>query len=459
MALHEFVKRTQLPVPSEQAFAWHLRPGAFERLAPPWEDVRVISRQGEIEAGGRVEISVPMGFLRKRWVSEHCDFIPGTQFRDIQLSGPFAQWEHTHRVEPTDATSCFLEDRIQYRLPLGWLGEIGHAYVRAKLEAMFAYRHRVTLNDLTQHATGVRPMKILVTGSTGLVGSALIPFLTTGGHQVTRLVRSSKKAFSEPTITWNVDKGQLAPHALEGFDAVIHLAGEGIANCRWSAQQKQRIRDSRVQGTQLLCETLAKLKSPPKVLVSASAIGFYGIRGDEELTENSPAGSGFLSEVCQAWEQATLPAQQAGIRVVHARLGIILSPKGGALAKMLFPFRMGGGGILGSGKQYMSCVSLDDVLGVLLHCVTTDSLSGPVNVVDPRPVTNREFTKTLGRVLFRPTIFPVPAFAVRLLFGEMGDALLLGSTRVVPRKLLESGYRFRDPDLETCLRNMLNRTR
>ena len=297
-------------------------------------------------------------------------------------------------------------------------------------------------------------MHVLVTGATGLVGSALIPFLTTGGHRVTRMGRSQA---GEGAVRWDPEEGVLNGADLEGFDAVVHLAGENIAGGRWTAAQKARIRDSRVKGTGLLCETLARLDRPPKTLVCASAIGYYGDRGEEALTEASAPGEGFLPEVCRAWEGATEPAVRKGIRVVNLRFGVVLSAEGGALAKMLFPFRMGAGGVLGSGRQYMSWIALDDAAGVIHHALVTDALRGPANAVSPQPVTNREYTKMLGRGLRRPTIFPMPAFAARMAFGEMADALLLSSQRVVPRRLEETGYIFRLPDLEGALRHVLGR--
>ena len=246
--------------------------------------------------------------------------------------------------------------------------------------------------------------------------------------------------------------------ALDGVDGVVHLAGENIAAARWTEAQKQRVRESRVHSTRVLCEGLARLPSPPKVLVSASAIGFYGDRGDEILDEDSPSGDGFLARVAREWEAATEPAAAAGIRVVQLRFGVVLSPKGGALAKMLTPFKMGGGGVIGSGRQYWSWISLDDAAGAIYHALMTDSIHGPVNAVAPDSVTNREFTKTLGRVLSRPSITRVPAFAARIALGEMADELLLSSTRVRPKRLLDSGYEFRHDSLEDALRHMLGRT-
>jgi uncharacterized protein (TIGR01777 family) len=297
-------------------------------------------------------------------------------------------------------------------------------------------------------------MNVLVTGSTGLVGSALVRFLVAGGHRVTRLVRSPQTT-TEPAAIWDPDKGEIDAAALEGLHVVIHLAGENIAGGRWNAERKARIRNSRVQGTRLLSETLARLTRPPKALLSASAIGYYGSRGDEMLREESYPGTDFLADVCRDWEAAAGPARDKGIRVVSMRIGVILSAQGGALVKMLTPFKFGAGGRVGNGRQYMSWITLDDVIGAIHHCGMTESLQGPVNLVAPNPVTNLEFTKTLGRVLWRPTIMPLPAFAARLMFGELADALLLSSTRVAPGRLLATNYVFGFPQLEGALRHLL----
>lgn len=281
-------------------------------------------------------------------------------------------------------------------------------------------------------------MRIAVTGSHGLIGSALVPALEAAGHQVIRVARH--------------DVGFAVP---QGSDAVVHLAGENIAAGRWTPAKKAAIRDSRVTGTRRLCEALAQLAPRPRVLVCASAVGIYGSRGEEVLTEESRPGAGFLAEVARAWEQAADPAQRAGIRVVSLRFGMVLSPRGGALAKMLLPFRLGLGGPIGSGRQYWSWVALEDVVGVVPHVLGAEDVRGPVNVVSPQAVTNREFTTALGRALRRPTIFPVPAFAARLVFGEMADELLLASARATPTILTATRYRFRGHELGPALRRLL----
>jgi uncharacterized protein (TIGR01777 family) len=458
MAKDVFVRRCRVDAPAEEVFRWHTRPGALERLTPPWEPVEVVERSGGVGDGDRAVLRMRMGPFRRRWVAEHRDYQEGHHFRDVQVAGPFASWEHTHTVQPEGAGTCTIEDRIEYALPLGPVGRLlGGGLVRRKLERAFAYRHEVLRHDLAAHArAGKRALSVLVSGARGLVGSALVPFLTTGGHQVMRLTRSAPRPL-ERAVAWDPAKGALEGAALEGFDAVVHLAGESIASGRWTAAKKARIRDSRVEGTRLLATALSRLSRPPGVLVCASAIGYYGDRGEEVLTEESGSGGGFLAEVCREWEAAADPARDKGIRVVHLRFGVIFSPAGGALAAMLVPFRLGAGGRVGSGRQYLSWIALDDAVGVIHHSLVTADLSGPVNAVAPSPVTNREFTKTLGRVLGWPTLFPVPALGARLAFGEMANELLLASTLVQPARLLASGYPFRYPELGGALRHLLGK--
>jgi uncharacterized protein len=298
-------------------------------------------------------------------------------------------------------------------------------------------------------------MKILISGSHGLVGSALVQSLVKDGHEVVRLVRHSPQAASE--IEWHPNQARVNPQDIEGFDAVFHLAGESIASGRWDDEKKRTIRESRVKGTTLLSQTLAQLSQPPSVFMSASAIGYYGNRGDEVLTETSGPGNDFLASVCVEWEEATRPAAEKGVRTVLTRFGIILDPDRGALAKMLTPFRMGIGGRVGNGRQWMSWIALEDVVNGLKFLMRDRAVSGPVNFVSPHPVTNSEFTKTLGRVLSRPTIFPVPAFGARLAFGEMADALLLASQRVEPTVLINRGFAPFWPRLEPALKRLLHK--
>jgi hypothetical protein len=298
-------------------------------------------------------------------------------------------------------------------------------------------------------------MKVAIAGASGLIGGALVPALAAGGHEIVRLVRRAPKTKGE--LRWDPEAGAIDAAALEGLDAVVNLSGENIAERRWSESRKALLRSSRLGPTSLLARTLAGLSRKPKVLVSASAMGAYGDRGDSWVSESDAPGDDFLGRLSIEWEQAAAPAAAAGIRVVHPRIGIVLSPRGGALGKMLLPFKAGLGGVLGRGTQYMSWITIDDVVSAFPHLVERDDLEGPVNVVAPEPVTNAVFTKTLGRVLGRPTLAPAPAFALRLAFGEMADAALLSSTRVKPERLLASGYRFRFPELEGALRHVLGR--
>ena len=396
------------------------------------------------------------------WVARHRDYQPGRQFADEQVHGPFSRWVHLHRFEPDGAGSCVVTDRIEYTPPLGALGAASvPALVQPRLERLLSYRHEVLRRDLEAHARFAdRPrLRIAVTGASGFIGRALVPFLTTGGHIVVRMVRKAA-AGREPGV---VGLGA-RPHRCGPPRGAGRRGPPGRRERRGPVdpERRQRIRDSRGIGTRFLSETLARLARPPRVLVSASAVGIYGNRGDEPLTESSSTlapTNDFLSDVSREWEAATEPARAAGIRVVLPRFGMVLSPAGGALGRMLPPFRLGLGGPLGSGHQQVSWISMDDLLGIINHLLMTESLAGPVNATAPHPVTNLEFAKTLGQVLERPTVVPVPAAALRLAFGEMADVVLLSGARVMPARLEASGYPFRYPVLEGALRHLLGRLR
>ncbi|GLC25319.1 TIGR01777 family oxidoreductase [Roseisolibacter agri] len=460
----------RVPVPAADLFAWHERPGAFERLSPPWQRVRVVRTDGRITDGARVELDVRVApallsaldplvdlVVPARWVVEHRDHVPGRQFRDEQLEGPFAYWTHLHRVEPDGPAASVLTDDVELALPFGVPGAlVGGALARAELARLFRHRHAVTANDLARHAAAAAPpMTVAVTGASGMIGSTLVPFLTTGGHTVVRIGRGAPQPSATPQlrdVQWDPAAGRLDPDALEGVDAVVHLAGASVAD-RWTPAHRRAIEDSRVRGTALLAETLARMERRPRTLVCASAIGYYGDRGNELLDETSAPGHGFLPEVAQRWEAAAAPAERAGVRVVRLRFGIVLSPRGGALPRLMLPFQLGAGGHIGDGTQWMSVVALDDVIGALHFALVHDALRGPVNVVTPEPVTNDEFAHTLGRVLHRPAIVPAPAFAVRLALGrQQADEMVLVSQRVVPRALLDAGFVFQHPTVEEALR-------
>lgn len=467
VAVH-FSRALTVPVPSAALFAWHERPGAFERLSPPWQRVQVLQSAGRITNGARVELrtwlppGLPVG-VPVRWLLEHRDYVAGAQFRDVQLSGPFARWSHLHRVTPgPGADTSTLTDAIDYALPLGVLGAIGGgAIARAELDRLFRYRHAVTLADLERHAdVALPPMTIAITGASGLIGQALTHFLTTGGHSVVRIGRTGHThapSAQVRDVRWDPAAGQLDAGALDGVDAVVHLAGANVGE-RWTPEYRREILDSRVQGTRLIARTLAAMDRPPRVLISASAIGYYGDRGDALLDEGAARGGGFLADVVEAWEAAADPARAAGIRVVHPRFGVVLTPAGGALPKLLLPFQVGAGGPLGSGRQWMSVIGLDDAIGVLHAAIARDTLAGPVNAVLPQPVRNLDFAHALGHVLHRPAILPTPTFALRLALGrQQADEMLLASQRVVPSRLLAAGFEFRRPTLDAALRFELGR--
>ncbi len=434
----------------------HARPGAFERLAPPWQTIRVVERTGGITDGSRLVMEMRLGPFRQRWVARHSGYVEGREFTDEQVSGPFAAWRHTHRVLPDGERASVLEDTITYALPFAPLGPlVGGGGVERMLDRLFQFRHARTRDDLARHAAVAArgSLRIAVTGASGLVGRQLTAFLTTGGHTVLPLVRRVPRPGTDE-IAWNPATGHIDAARLEGVDAVVHLSGEPVAT-RWTPARKAAIRASRIDSTALLATTLARLARPPRVLLSASAIGFYGDRGETPVDEASPAGTGFLAEVCQAWEAAAAPAAAAGIRVVHPRIGVVLAGQGGALATMALPFQLGLGGVVGDGRQMMSWIALDDLVGMLHHLVFADDVHGPVNATAPDPVGNVAFVRTLGTVLHRPTLLPLPTAAVRLLFGEMGEEVLLAGARVLPRVAEAAGFRFLHADLAQAMRDEL----
>ncbi|HEY0944424.1 MAG TPA: TIGR01777 family oxidoreductase [Opitutaceae bacterium] len=453
MSEQHFVRSIRLPCAAGVAFAWHERPGALERLTPPWEHVRVLHRSGTgVNDGARVELATRAGPFWFRWEAEHFGHEPGRQFCDRLVRGPLPRWEHRHGFADLGGGESVLTDDIGFELPGGVIGAFfGAARMRRRLERLFTYRHAIIREDLS--LIPAPPLRVLISGASGLVGQALIPFLTTQGHSVVRLVR--RKPATADEIFWDPSKGTLDLSSAGAIDAVVHLAGENIAAGRWTAARKESILASRVDGLRTLAAELRRTAYPPRVFLSASAVGFYGDRGDELLTEDSPAGTGFLSEVCQTWEAELASAGGVGMRTAALRFGMVLTPAGGALARMLPAFRFGIGGPLGDGRQWMSWIAIDDVLGVIAHALRDRRCEGPINAVAPEPVRNYEFTARLAAILRRPVGFRAPAAGLRLAFGELADALLLGSVRAMPSRLEESGYRFRLPMLDSALRHVL----
>lgn len=454
MIRHRFVRTVRIACPAAEAFAWHERAGALARLTPPWERVRLVEQTGGIRDGGTVVLASKIGPWWSRWQVEHFDYRAGEQFCDRQVAGPFAFWEHVHRFTPAGPEACTLTDDICFALPGGVVGNCAHGAVHTRLERMFAYRHAVTKGDLELPVgpTGT----VVISGAGGLLGSALAAFLSTQGWRVARLVRGAPRGPDE--IEWAPERG--AVHWPEGFrcDAVIHLAGANVAGGRWTAARREAIMRSRVEGTRTLVSSFRHLTQLPAVFLSGSAIGFYGDGGEAALDEGTPHGKGFLADVCREWEGEAQVAEQLGVRTVLLRTGVVLSPAGGALAQMLPVFKLGAGGPLGGGRQWLSWIGLDDWLVACRRCLQVPGLRGPVNLVGPQPVRQAEFAATLARVLGRWAAMPAPAIALRLAIGQMADEALLASVRVVPSRLLAEGFNYLHPTLEKALRHVLGRS-
>ena len=458
---------SELPCSQQHLYDYHACGVAFQRLVAPWENITLrkwlggeatshlppMEQFGDISKGAEVHLTVHQGPIGLPLVAKHTDHQEPNGFTDTQIQGPFSKWEHQHRFILDGHGSSRLVDEIHFQGPgfglLDW-------YFSSIVRRTFHYRHQRTKMDIESHQRYAHhpKKKIVISGASGLIGQALDTFLRTGGHTVLRLVRRSSEDPND--IYWNIKKGEIDASKLEGVDAVVHLAGESIDG-RWTKDKKNRIQQSRALGTSLLAETLSKLETPPEVFVSTSAVGAYGNHPTDIATENTPMANDFLGNVCQVWESSASMVQSRDIRLVHPRFGVVLSGRGGALKKMLPPFLAGAGGKVGSGTQWMPWIALDDVVGILFDMIMSPKWSGPVNVVAPNPVQNAEFTKVLGRVLSRPTVLPVPAFAIRTMFGEMGQTLVLEGRHVQSNVLPDSGYPFHFPDLESALRFELGR--
>lgn len=437
--------------PVDQVFAWHARPGAIRRLTPPWSPVAV-SREAESLEDGRAVLDLPAGI---EWIAAHQRgaYQPGRRFADqlaTPLLGQILRWRHTHSFDPEGEGRTRVTDRVETRLPERFLRE------------MFAYRTRQLAGDLTAHREinpSGRQLTVAVTGSSGLVGSALTAFLSTGGHRVIPLVRGQADDGAQGAGGARVwDPAAPAADLFDGVDAVVHLAGATIAG-RFSSRHKAEVRDSRIEPTRRLAELAGRRGVP--VFVSASAIGYYGAdRGDEELDESSGRGDGFLADLVTDWEAAAGAASGAGTRVVRVRTGIVQSPAGGALQLQRRLFQTGLGGRLGDGRQWFAWVGIDDLLDIYLRALVDDSVDGPVNAVAPAVVRNDEYTRVLARMLHRPAVLPVPGFGPALLLGREGASeVAAASQRVVPSWLEKAGHRFRYPTLEPALRHVLGRSR
>jgi len=449
-----------LPFSNQSCFDWHLTPCAFERLTPPWENIKVVKTTGAPpRTNSTVELVQRIGPIKLKWLVEHTEFQSDLLFVDQMRAGPFSYWCHEHHFEPLEQGSLY-RDRIEFSLPLGMISNpLGGSLAKSQLKRLFYYRHQIVNQDLAliEQYKKIDKKPILITGATGLIGSVFRSYLTNAGHEV-RVLTRDKGSLEQGEYFWDPDSGELDRSALENIETVIHLAGAPIAAKRWSKVRKKIIEESRVKGTRLLVDAILENSSSIKNFISASAIGFYGDTGDQIATEeDSPYSDLFVSTSTRKWEAASAPLQKSGCRVALLRFGVVLSPAGGALQKMLLPFLLGVGGKVGSGKQSMSWIAIDDVLGALLHVLHNQDIKGPINFVAPKPISNKEFSETFAKVLKRPCLFPLPAKVVKLIFGQLGVELLLASVGASPKRLEESGYKFKYPELEPALRHLLGR--
>lgn len=458
----EFRSRVSVPFPLAEVFAWHQRPGALVRLCPPWNSSVASPPSDGLAVGStatlRLHVPGTFGKVGVKWVAEHVALEPGRSFTDVMASGPLRSWRHHHAFEATDdGTATAITDTITFRGPIPGADPLLRPLVAKTLDANFAYRGRQLAADLEFHAQHPGPPKVIaIAGASGMIGTQLCALLSTGGHDVRRLVRRPARAADE--ITWDPSLGTIRVDDLADVDAVIHLGGRTIGG-RFNTTNKQEMRSSRLDSTALLASAVADVAQSghPVTFVCASAIGIYGARhGDEMLGEDATHGNDFLATLCADWERATAPAAEAGARVVNVRTGIVQSPAGGALGQQLPLFRLGLGGPLGNGQQWLSWISLDDIVGVFAHAALTESVNGPINAVAPNPVRGREYAQTLGAVLHRPARIPVPSLGPRLLLGRQGATeLALASQRVDASALAASGYRFRHADLRSALAHVL----
>lgn len=461
-----FRRSSRFDVTADTLGGWHFRPGAIHRLIPPWESIRVLREAAPLVDGARAEIEIRKGPLKVLLVAVHSKVVANGRFVDSQEKGPFGSWRHEHTFLPAQEMKdphSILTDAIVFDPPLGALGRtLLASTMHRELARQFAFRHARTREDLRRHAEiaarfGERSLRVGVTGASGLVGRQLCAFLTTGGHEVVRFVRSATPRAGERSWNPTDPENGLDPRHLEDLDVVVHLAGEGIADGRWTAARKRAIFESRVLGTATVARAIARASRRPQAFLSASAIGYYGDAGSTPVDERNGSGQGFLADVVRAWEDSTVAARDAGVRTVHLRFGVVIAAAGGALKKMLPAFRFGAGGPIGNGRQGFSWVSLDDVLGATLFCARNPEIRGPVNVVAPSALPQREFARVLGSVLRRPSFAPLPAPIVRILFGELGQRALLEGAFVRPSVLESHGYRFAHASPEGALRFELGR--
>ncbi|MEQ9095133.1 MAG: TIGR01777 family oxidoreductase [Phycisphaerales bacterium] len=472
-----FHATSDMPCDVHALYQWHARPGALERLTPPWQRVHVAERRRgqdhpRIGNGAIARLMIGIGPLSMPWVAEHFDHDPPHGFSDRQLSGPFGRWVHRHAFIDAGDGSSRLDDRIEYDAPGGFLGStVLGGKLAADLDRLFWFRHARTRQDLARHARSDGPLTVAIAGSSGMIGSALAAFLSTGGHHVVRLVRG--RAVPDPVDGieqrhWDPAAHEISPYTLAGVDAVVNLCGENIASGRWTDKRKTQLERSRIGPTSLLARAIASLPAAdrPAVLVNASGVHAYGDRGDQPLDESSGWGDGFLPGLVRKWEAATRPAESAGVRVVHARFGMVLGAYGGALKALLTPTRLGLGGPIGSGRQWWPWIGLDDAVGAVHHAIASADVSGALNICAPNAATANDVTSAVAEAARRPAILGLPAGAARTLLGEeMAADMLLASTRAEPTRLGEHGFRWMHPTLADAIgwelgcRRLMDQTR
>lgn len=446
----------------ETLFEWHSRQGAIQRLTPPWIELEIISHDGNcIQQGSKIEFQIKLFRFSIAWTALHTHYVKNYLFRDIQTRGPFALWEHTHRFIPLSPRNAIIEDDIRFKLPLKKLTHYFYPIVKKELSRMIAYRHRVLKHDIEYCQNSIyqksTKKRILISGSSGVIGSALVPFLQTRGYEVIRLVRDNKKKLASKEIFWNPYSNNLDLDKIGRIDAVINLNGLDISKKRWGRGQKKKIMDSRILSTRLLVRKISSLSQKPRVFISSSAIGYYGNVTDTYIDETFPCGNSFISNVCHQWEVETIPAYNAGIRTVCLRTGVVLTPAGGTLKRMKIPFQLGFGAKIADGNQMLSWICMDDALWAIYHILENDSLHGPVNLTAPYPVTNFVFVKTLSKLFGKRIFFTLPGFMIEALLGQMGRELLISGAGILPKKLMDSGFSFRYPQLLESLKHLLGR--
>jgi uncharacterized protein len=464
----EFV--TELDFSSQEVFDYHAASGALKRLIPPWEKISIRRSDESLVPGSEVLLGMKIGPFQQSWLAKHERFEPPRLFSDRQVHGPFASWCHVHHFDELGPERCRITDRIEYKLPFGAVGKLGKGFVESKLRAVFAYRHRITRDDLNFHRALVEcdpsnayPKKFAITGSHGMIGSEIVRLLRVLGHSVIRVERvssqpshRSSQAREKDVVStpWEPGVGFKNPSDLEGLDAFIHLAGKGVTDQRWTSEVKRALWSSRVDSTLVLAKQLSQLSEPPKSFVSASGAGIYGSCGDKLLDESAPIGKDFLGKLAASWEEASSELEKSRSRVAYARMGIVMSPRGGALAKLLPLFRFGLGGRIGSGTQFWNWIDLEDAAAGFVWLALNPTCSGPYNFAT-ESLRNRDFTGQIATCLRRPAWFPAPEWGLRLAMGEMADVMLLASSNVSNSKLLASQFRFRHASLAASLSNSL----